>query len=42
MPVYEYQAIADTGKTVKGILDADSPANARRKLMSTPCLLAQP
>jgi general secretion pathway protein F len=32
MPVYEYQAIARTGKTVKGVLDADSPAGARRKL----------
>ncbi len=33
MAVYEYQAIAKaTGKTVKGIIDADSPAAARRKL----------
>jgi general secretion pathway protein F len=32
MPVFEYQAIARTGKTVKGVLDADSPAGARRKL----------
>jgi len=32
MPVFEYQAIARTGKTVKGVMDADSPAGARRKL----------
>lgn len=33
MAVFEYQAIAkSTGKTVKGIIDADSPAAARRKL----------
>ncbi|MBN2310641.1 MAG: type II secretion system inner membrane protein GspF [Candidatus Hydrogenedentes bacterium] len=32
MAVYEYQAIARTGKTVKGVIDADSPAAARRKL----------
>jgi general secretion pathway protein F len=32
MPVYEYQAIARTGKKVKGVIDADSPAAARRKL----------
>ncbi len=32
MPVFEYQAIARTGKTVKGVLDADTPAGARRKL----------
>ena len=32
MAVYEYKALADTGKTVKGIIDADSPVSARRKL----------
>lgn len=32
MAVYEYKAIAKTGKAVKGIVDADSPAAARRKL----------
>src|SRR5262245_54889584 len=33
MSVYEYQAIAKaTGRTVKGVIDADSPAAARRKL----------
>jgi len=32
MAVFEYQAIAKTGKSVKGIIDADSPAAARRKL----------
>lgn len=32
MAIFEYQAIAKTGKAVKGIIDADSPAAARRKL----------
>ena len=32
MAVFEYQAIANSGKTVKGMIDADSPASARRKL----------
>lgn len=32
MAVFEYQAIADTGKKVRGMIDADSPAAARRKL----------
>ncbi len=33
MAVFEYQAIARlTGKTVKGVIDAESPAAARRKL----------
>jgi general secretion pathway protein F len=32
MAVYEYKALADTGKSVKGIIDADSPVSARRKL----------
>lgn len=32
MAVYEYQALAKTGKTVRGTIDADTPAAARRKL----------
>ncbi len=33
MAVYEYKAIIKkTGKTVRGVIDADSPAQARRKL----------
>ncbi len=33
MPVYQYKAIAKaTGKTTKGVIDADTPAQARRKL----------
>ena len=32
MAVFEYQAIAKTGKSVKGVIDADSAAVARRKL----------
>lgn len=32
MAVFEYQAIAGSGKKVKGIIDADSPVAARRKL----------
>ena len=32
MAVYEYQAVAGSGKRVKGVIDADSPAAARRKL----------
>lgn len=32
MATYEYQAIAHSGKKVKGMIDADSPAAARRKL----------
>ncbi|MCP4639550.1 MAG: type II secretion system inner membrane protein GspF [bacterium] len=32
MAVYEYQAIARTGKSVKGVIDADSPVAARRRL----------
>lgn len=33
MPVYEYKAILKTtGKSQKGVIDADSPAQARRKL----------
>lgn len=32
MAVYEYKAIAKSGKPAKGMIDADSPASARRKL----------
>ena len=32
MAVYEYEAIAPGGKSVKGVIDADTPAAARRKL----------
>lgn len=32
MAVFEYQALARSGKKVKGMIDADSPAAARRKL----------
>ena len=32
MPVFEYEALARSGKKVKGIIDADSAAAARRKL----------
>jgi len=32
MGIYEYKAIAKTGKATKGVIDADSPAAARRKL----------
>ncbi len=32
MAVFEYKAIAKTGKPTKGMIDADSPASARRKL----------
>ncbi len=32
MPVFEYKAISKSGKTTKGVIDADSPASARRKL----------
>jgi general secretion pathway protein F len=32
MAVYEYKAIAKSGKASKGVIDADSPAAARRKL----------
>jgi len=32
MPVYEYRAIAKSGKTTKGVIDADSSHAARRKL----------
>lgn len=32
MPVFEYKALEKSGKHVKGIIDADSPVAARRKL----------
>ena len=32
MAVYEYKALAESGKKVKGIIDADTAAAARRKL----------
>ncbi len=32
MPVYEYSGLSSSGKTQKGILDADSPIAARQKL----------
>lgn len=32
MPVFEYKAISKSGKATKGVIDADSPASARRKL----------
>ena len=32
MPVYAYRALNDRGKTVKGIVDADSPQMARQRL----------
>ena len=35
MPVYEYSALDEKGKTTKGIIDADSPLLARNKLRSS-------
>ncbi len=35
MPVYEYRALSSSGKTVKGILDADSDVVAREKLRAS-------
>ncbi len=32
MPVYEYKALNQAGKTTSGIIDADSPVSARQKL----------
>ena len=32
MAVFEYQALGKTGRKIKGVVDADSPAAARRKL----------
>jgi type II secretory pathway component PulF len=30
MAVFDYEAIAGSGKSVRGVIDADSPAAARR------------
>ena len=35
MPVYEYTALDQAGKSVNGIVDADSPVAARQKLRGT-------
>ena len=35
MPVYEYTALDGTGKSVNGIIDADSPVAARQRLRGT-------
>lgn len=35
MPVYEYTALDNKGKTTKGIIDADSPLAARSKLRNS-------
>lgn len=35
MPVYEYSALDEKGKTTRGIIDADNPLSARNKLRST-------
>lgn len=35
MPVYEYVALNATGRRLKGIIDADSPVIARRRLRET-------
>ena len=32
MPIFEYKAITSTGKSRKGIVDADTPRDARSKL----------
>ena len=32
MPVYKYKAINESGKTVQGVIDADSPKSATEKL----------
>ncbi len=32
MAVFEYKALEESGKQVKGVIDADSPVAARRKL----------
>ena len=34
MPVFEYQALTEKGKNIKGIIDADSMAQARSRLRS--------
>ena len=35
MPVFEYTALNTSGKTVSGIVDAESALSARQKLRST-------
>lgn len=35
MPVYEYKALSSSGKNVKGIIDAESEAQAKSKLRSS-------
>ena len=35
MPVYEYSALDEKGRTTRGIIDADSPISARSKLRSS-------
>lgn len=35
MPVYEYSALDNKGKTTRGIIDADNPLSARNKLRSS-------
>ena len=32
MPIFEYKAITSSGKSRKGIVDADTPRDARSKL----------
>ncbi len=32
MPIFEYEALARSGKKVKGVMDADTPSAARRKI----------
>ena len=32
MAIFEYKAITKAGKSTKGVIDAESPAVARRKL----------
>ena len=35
MPVYEYKALNEKGKTVSGIIDTESALNARQKLRAS-------
>ncbi len=35
MPVYEYKALNQAGKTMSGIIDADNPVGARQKLRAS-------
>ena len=43
MPIFEYKALTSSGKTKKGIVDADTARDARSKLrsdhMHVTCLL---